>query len=154
MPRLWHRPAHDSVFAENRETLHWLHQLFQGKMRNLLSSPPAGNSEASTKKLSGLRMAAVRRAIEGQETMGTLLQSQLSAKGEKILKCKICDKEAVDAYCELHEKAYKNLMKKYEVWKKALDISWKDYLKEVAKNTHTGSWVKEVAEQLMKSKGG
>ena len=70
------------------------------------------------------------------------------------MKCKICGKEAVSGYCELHERAYKNLMEKYEVWKKALDISWKDYLREVAKNSYTGSWVKEVAEQLMKSEGG
>jgi len=69
------------------------------------------------------------------------------------LKCKICDKEAVNTYCELHEKAYRNLMEKYEVWKKALDISWKDYLREVAKNAYAGSLVKEVAEQLMKSEG-
>ena len=85
--------------------------------------------------------------------MGTLLQSKLSTEGEKELKCKICGKEAVSGYCELHERAYKNLMEKYEVWKKALDISWKDYLREVAKNAYTGSWVKEVAEQLMKSEG-
>jgi len=45
-------------------------------------------------------------------------------------------------------------MEKYEVWKNALDISWKEYLREVAKNAYTGSWVKEVAEQLMRSEGG
>jgi len=69
------------------------------------------------------------------------------------LTCKVCGKEAVNTYCELHEKAYRNLMEKYEVWKKALDISWEDYLREAAKNAYTGSWVKEVAEQLMKSEG-
>lgn len=67
------------------------------------------------------------------------------------MKCKICDKEAVGTYCEGHEKAHANLVKEYGSWKKALDISWKEYLSEVAKNSYTGSWVKEVAEHLTKS---
>lgn len=67
------------------------------------------------------------------------------------MKCKICDKKAIEKYCELHEKAYKSIVKKYDEWKKALDISWKEYLNEVAKNPYTGSLAKEVAEQLMKS---
>lgn len=67
------------------------------------------------------------------------------------MKCKICDKEAVGSYCELHEKAYGNIVKKYDVWRNALDISWREYLSEVVKNPYTGSWAKEVATQLMKS---
>jgi hypothetical protein len=48
-------------------------------------------------------------------------------------------------------------VKKYEVWKKALDITWKEYLSEIVKNPFTGEWAKEVAEHLIKSgveKGG
>lgn len=66
------------------------------------------------------------------------------------MKCEICDREAKDKYCELHERAYKSVVKKYEGWKEAMEISWKEYLNEVAKNPYTGSWAKEVAEQLIK----
>jgi hypothetical protein len=48
-------------------------------------------------------------------------------------------------------KAYENIIKKYEVWKRALEISWKEYLSEIVKNPLTGEWVKEVAEHLSKS---
>jgi hypothetical protein len=52
-------------------------------------------------------------------------------------------------YCVLHEKAYRNLMEQFELWEKALGISWKDYLKEIVKNPFTGTKVKEVAETLL-----
>jgi hypothetical protein len=48
-------------------------------------------------------------------------------------------------------KAYENVSKKYGVWKKALDISWKEYLSEIAKNSLTGEWAREVADYLTKS---
>ncbi|HVP26951.1 MAG TPA: hypothetical protein VMT26_04730 [Candidatus Bathyarchaeia archaeon] len=68
------------------------------------------------------------------------------------MKCKICGREASrDRYCELHMKAYENVSKKYGVWKKALDISWKEYLSEIAKNSLTGEWAREVADYLTKS---
>jgi len=67
------------------------------------------------------------------------------------MKCRICNREALEKYCELHEKAYKNIVKKYEDWMKAMDISWKEYLNEIVKNPYTGSWAKEVAGQLLKS---
>jgi len=65
------------------------------------------------------------------------------------LKCKVCEREAENQYCELHEKAYRNIVKEYDVWKKASDVSWKQYLSEVAKNPFTGLWAKEVAESLL-----
>lgn len=66
------------------------------------------------------------------------------------MKCKICSKEAVDKeYCRLHEKAHRNLMDKFEMWKEALDLSWKDYLNEIVKNPLTGTKAKEVAETLL-----
>ena len=68
------------------------------------------------------------------------------------MKCKICNKEAEnDSYCELHKRAYDSIVKKYEFWKKALEISWKEYLSEIAKNPLTGEWAKEVAEHIIKS---
>lgn len=67
------------------------------------------------------------------------------------MKCKVCDKKAENEYCELHEKAHRNIVKKYDVWKKASDISWKQYLSELVNNPYTGVWAREVAEHLMKS---
>ena len=67
------------------------------------------------------------------------------------MKCRICNREAVEKYCELHEKAYRNIVQKYEDWRKTMDVSWKEYLNEIMKNPYTGSWAKEVAEQLMRN---
>jgi len=44
-------------------------------------------------------------------------------------------------------------MKNFEKWKKALDISWEDYLSEIVKNPYAGEWAKEVAEYLLKHGG-
>jgi len=69
------------------------------------------------------------------------------------LKCRICSREAQvhppSSYCELHEKACRNLCQKFEVWKKASGVEWKEYLAEIAKNPLTGTWAKEVAENLL-----
>jgi len=65
------------------------------------------------------------------------------------LKCKVCEREAETEYCELHEKAYRNILREYDVWKKASDVSWKQYLSELVKNPYTGVWAKEVAESLI-----
>ncbi len=68
------------------------------------------------------------------------------------MKCATCDREACEnGYCELHRKAYESIVKKYEGWKKALEISWKEYLSEIIKNPLTGEWAKEVAEYLIES---
>ncbi|MEM3641801.1 MAG: hypothetical protein QXH37_07775 [Candidatus Bathyarchaeia archaeon] len=68
------------------------------------------------------------------------------------MQCKICNKEAVENnYCEVHARAYENILKKYDAWKRALEISWKEYLSEIVKNPLTGEWAKEVAEHLLKS---
>lgn len=65
------------------------------------------------------------------------------------MKCKICSREAITDYCELHEKAYENIVQKYSVWKRALEISWKEYLNEVLENPNTGMWAKEVAKYVL-----
>jgi hypothetical protein len=66
------------------------------------------------------------------------------------LGCKICDEKVVNhGFCRLHAKAYQNLLEKYEGWKDALDITWKEYLQEIVKNLYTGSTAKEVAELLL-----
>jgi len=67
------------------------------------------------------------------------------------LKCKVCSRQAQtqSEYCEFHEKAYQNISQKFEVWKRASGVDWKEYLREVAKNQFTGTWAKEVAESLL-----
>jgi hypothetical protein len=66
------------------------------------------------------------------------------------LKCRICKKEAInEKYCLLHEKAHQNLMENFEPWKKALDVSWEDYLKTMIKTPLAGIKAKEVAEVLL-----
>jgi len=67
-----------------------------------------------------------------------------------VSKCKICGKEtSCKSYCVLHEKAYQNLVEKFEEWKKALELSWKDYLNEIIKNPFAGTKAKEVAATLL-----
>ncbi len=72
------------------------------------------------------------------------------------MKCKVCSREAQtqpqSKYCELHQKAYENILSKFEAWKKASNIQWKDYLNEAAKNPLTGTWAKEVAEHILLEK--
>ena len=68
------------------------------------------------------------------------------------MKCKVCKRETQNRYCELHEKAYANIMQKFETWKNAADVSWEQYLNELVKNSFTGVWAKEVAEHLLKNK--
>jgi hypothetical protein len=64
--------------------------------------------------------------------------------------CKICGRNAKEnGYCSLHLKAYKNIVDKFEVWKKASEISWLEYLVEIQKNSLTGEWAKDVSKQLI-----
>ncbi len=66
------------------------------------------------------------------------------------MKCTMCSRQAVSrGYCSLHEAAYRNLTDKFEQWKKAMGIPWRDYLKKVAENPLTGAKAREVAEALL-----
>jgi len=68
---------------------------------------------------------------------------------EKGLKCKLCDRKAIEnGYCKFHKKAYESIATKYDFWRKALGITWKEYLSEIAKNPLTGQWAREMAEYL------
>ena len=51
-----------------------------------------------------------------------------------------------------HEKAYQNIVLKFDNWQQATGIFWKEYLKVVVENSYTGTWAKEVAEHLLKNK--
>ena len=68
------------------------------------------------------------------------------------MNCKLCQREAQkNDFCELHQKAHDNLMESYAIWRKALKTSWQEYLSQVAKNSLTGDWVKEVAKYLLEN---
>ncbi len=49
----------------------------------------------------------------------------------------------------MHSKAYCNILDKFKVWESALNVSWRQYLGEVQKNSLTGVWAKDVAEYLI-----
>ncbi len=65
------------------------------------------------------------------------------------MRCVICDRESEGKFCEFHQIAYKNLVDRYEVWKEAKGISWREYLSEIVENEFTGAWCKEVALRLL-----
>ncbi|RJS92992.1 hypothetical protein CW705_02050 [Candidatus Bathyarchaeota archaeon] len=69
------------------------------------------------------------------------------------MNCEICGRKAKSKFCERHEEAYGSLLKTYEEWRKAMDISWRDYLEEIKENPYAGKWAKEVAEYLLTSEG-
>ncbi len=68
------------------------------------------------------------------------------------MKCKLCDKKANGEYCRFHKRAYDNILDKYALWKSTMKISWIEYLREVIKNKYSGSWVKDVAEDLLQKR--
>ena len=68
--------------------------------------------------------------------------------------CIVCGRESSKKYCGFHEKAYRNVVLKFGDWQQALGVSWKEYLKAVVENSYTGTWAKEVAENLLKNKDG
>lgn len=68
--------------------------------------------------------------------------------------CPICNRKTEgDPLCAYHQRAYLKLRERYDRWKTAMDISWEDYLKEIAGNPNTGGWVREVTLYLLKSEG-
>ena len=71
------------------------------------------------------------------------------------MKCKICGREAKeDGFCPLHLEAYRNVVAKFEAWRKASGLVWTEYLGEIQKNSLTGEWAKEVVKQLIKEENG
>ena len=65
------------------------------------------------------------------------------------MKCIVCDRESKEKYCDFHKEAYHNVVQKFEAWKRADSLSWKEYLKELMENSYTGIWAKEVAKYLL-----
>ena len=70
-------------------------------------------------------------------------------EGGKALNCKICQRKAVtEEFCQIHLKAHENIVEKFDCWRKASAVSWKEYLSEIERNPLTGEWTKQVAKHL------
>ena len=66
------------------------------------------------------------------------------------MNCKLCSREAGnDGFCQLHSKAYSNVLEKFRVWEAALNVTWSQYLVDIQKNSLTGVWAKDVAMYLI-----
>ena len=79
------------------------------------------------------------------------LQTTNSQGRQKPLNCNACNREAGERdFCPFHQKAYKNIVKNYDYWRKGLKIPWKEYLSKIEKNSLTGEWTREVAKHLTK----
>jgi len=67
-------------------------------------------------------------------------------------RCVICTNLVADGQtlCPYHLRAYANLREKYEYWKAVLGLSWDEYLREIAENSNSGGWVKELCLHLLK----
>ncbi len=65
------------------------------------------------------------------------------------MRCKACSRTAVKSdFCPLHLKAYGSVAEKHTVWRKALNMTWEEYLREIEKHSLTGEWAKQVAKCL------
>jgi hypothetical protein len=74
---------------------------------------------------------------------------QTAFKEDKTVNCRICQRKAVtEEFCNMHLKAYENIVEKYDCWRKALKTSWREYLSEIEQNPLTGEWTKQVASYL------
>lgn len=67
-------------------------------------------------------------------------------------RCKLCwrRREEDSEYCLYHQKAYSNLKEAYRNWKKALNVEWNEFLKEISEKQESGKWSREVAVNLLK----
>ena len=67
-------------------------------------------------------------------------------------KCKLCVRRRKEGseYCPYHQMAYANLREAFEGWRRALDIDWEGFLREVIENPETGEWAREVAEDRLR----
>ncbi len=65
------------------------------------------------------------------------------------MNCKICNREVGERdFCLLHFEAYENIVEKHGFWRKALKVTWKEYLSEIKRNPLTGETAKQVANYL------
>lgn len=71
------------------------------------------------------------------------------------MRCRICSREAEEnGFCQLHFRAYRNVLEKFETWKTASGQDWMEYLVKIQKNSLTGEWAKEVVRYLIEDENG
>ena len=67
------------------------------------------------------------------------------------MSCPVCGKPSVDTFCSAHEMAYQNILEAYDVWRRAMDVSWREYLERARSNPNSGRWAQEVCAHLLQS---
>jgi hypothetical protein len=67
------------------------------------------------------------------------------------MKCEYVTKDMPQVtIADFTKKARANIVEEYDKWRKSSEISWKEYLSEIAKNPLTGKWAKQAAQHLLK----
>jgi hypothetical protein len=62
----------------------------------------------------------------------------------------VCDETPRSGrFCRWHNRAFKQILRKYPAWKAAKDVSPEDYLKEIVELPETGQWVGDVARYIL-----
>ncbi len=82
--------------------------------------------------------------------MNNYLESKKTKKN--ILNCIVCGKKSKkNNLCSIHLLAFKNLKVSFNIWKEAYhnQITKKEYLNEIAKNSETGDAAKEVIQSIL-----
>ena len=66
--------------------------------------------------------------------------------------CRLCHRRRMEGseYCLHHQRAFKNLEKKFVSWEKALGIDWVEFLGKVSVMKETGVWARVVAASRLK----
>jgi len=67
------------------------------------------------------------------------------------MSCPVCGAPSERRFCSAHERAYQNLQAAYEVWNRALEVSWRDYLGRAERNANSGRWVQEACAFLLRN---
>jgi hypothetical protein len=79
----------------------------------------------------------------------------MDTASKKNKKCVACYREVIvkgKKYCIYHSQAYHSLQKQYDAWVHAYgEISKVAYMKKLLSLSQTGSWVKEVIKEELKT---
>jgi DNA topoisomerase-1 len=90
---------------------------------------------------------------DNETKIGAQLYNFLSDNNKEIYDngCKICGRQKSEnkIYCNVHMMVYNNIEKKYITWKKALKVSWTEYMKKLSTLPNTGRIVKEVCQDIL-----
>ena len=65
------------------------------------------------------------------------------------MNCVLCGRRSDGEHCSLHQRAFESIIQSYEYWRNATSIGWKEYLREIEKNSNSGMWVIEVSAHLL-----